>query len=62
MDHYKVILYRDPPGGWIAEIPAIPSCYALMNTCEEALVELSNVFAMCVEHFTQLGAPLPPPH
>lgn len=61
MDDYEIIFYRNPPGGWVAEIPAIPSCYALMDTREEALAELSNVFAMCLEYFTQRGDSLPPP-
>jgi predicted RNase H-like HicB family nuclease len=59
IDDYKIVLYRNPPGGWVAEIPAIPSCYALMDTREEALAELNNVFAMCVEHFAERGEALP---
>src|SRR5258707_3566624 len=40
---YKVVLYRNQPDGWVAEIPAIPGCHALMTTREEALAELANV-------------------
>ena len=39
-DDYKVVLYRNQPNGWVAEIPAIRGCYALMPTREEALAEL----------------------
>ena len=45
-DDYKVVLYRQDDGSWVAEIPAIPGCYALMPTREEALAELTNVFDM----------------
>jgi len=31
-DDYKVVLYRNQPEGWVAEIPAIQGCYALMPT------------------------------
>ena len=45
-DDYKVVLYRNQPEGWVAEIPAISGCYALMPTREEALVELAAVFRL----------------
>jgi len=40
------VLYRNQPAGWVAEIPAIAGCYALKDTPEEALAELSGVFDM----------------
>jgi len=58
-DDYKVVLYRNPPGGWVAEIPSLPSCYALMDTREEALAELAEVFQMVLEHYRETGRPLP---
>lgn len=58
-DNYKVVLYRNQPDGWVAEIPAIAGCYALMNTPEEALAELSRVFAMIAEEYKEEGKPLP---
>jgi predicted RNase H-like HicB family nuclease len=45
-DDYKVVLHRNQPEGWVAEIPAIPGCYALMPTREEALTELAAVFGL----------------
>jgi hypothetical protein len=30
-DDYKVVLYRNQPEGWVAEIPAIPGCHALAD-------------------------------
>ena len=56
---YKIVLYRQEDGAWIAEIPAIPGCYALMPTREEALAELSNVFEMIAEEYREKGLPLP---
>jgi predicted RNase H-like HicB family nuclease len=40
------VLYRNQPAGWVAEIPALPGCYALMPTRDAALAELSGVFEM----------------
>jgi predicted RNase H-like HicB family nuclease len=46
---YKTILYRQEDGSSVAEIPAIPGCYALMDSRGSALVELANVFAMIAD-------------
>jgi predicted RNase H-like HicB family nuclease len=45
----KTILYRQNDGSWVAEVPAIPGCYALMQTREAALNELELVFCMIEE-------------
>ena len=42
LDDYKVVLYRNQPYGWVAEIPAIHGCYALMPTREDALAEAGH--------------------
>jgi hypothetical protein len=51
LDDYKVVLYRNQPSGWVAEVPAIEGCYALMPTRQEALAELGRVFEMISEEF-----------
>lgn len=53
LNDYKIVLYRQEDGAWVAEVPALPGCYALMNTHEEALAELSNVFAMIAEEYRE---------
>ena len=60
MEDYKAILFRQESSGWVAEIPAIPGCYALMETRESALAELTNVFEMIAEEYREKGQPLPP--
>jgi len=59
LEDYKTILYRQDDGAWVAEIPAIPGCYALMASREEALGELSNVFLMIAEEYSERRVPLP---
>ena len=56
---YKTVLYRQEDGSWVAEIPAMPGCYALMNTREEALAELAQVFKMIAEEYLEKGLTLP---
>ncbi len=59
LDSYKIVLYRQDDGSWVAEVPALSGCYALMNTREEALAELSHVFDMIAEEYRERGVPLP---
>lgn len=58
-DDYKVVLYRQQDGSWVAEIPAISGCYSLMPTREEALAELSAVFRMIADEYRDKGLALP---
>lgn len=59
LDEYKVVLYRNQPDGWVAEVPAIPGCYALMPSRQEALSELERVFDMIAAEYRERGQPLP---
>jgi predicted RNase H-like HicB family nuclease len=59
VEGYKTILYRQEDGSFVAEVPAIPGCYALMPTREAALSELSNVFEMIAQEYAEKGTPLP---
>jgi predicted RNase H-like HicB family nuclease len=59
LDDYKVVLYRNQPGGWVAEIPSIPGCYALMPTREAALTELAAVFQMISDEYVEQNRTLP---
>ena len=59
LDDYKVVLYRNQPDGWVAEVPAIPGCHALMSTREAALAELAVVFQMIAEEYLERGQSLP---
>ena len=59
LDDYRVVLYRNQPHGWVAEIPAIRGCYALMPTREEALDELGRVFETIAAEYGEKGLSLP---
>ena len=58
-DDYKVVLYRQDDGSWVAEIPAIAGCYALMDTRETALAEIERVFALIAQEHRDRGQALP---
>ena len=59
LDDYKVVLYRNQPDGWVAEIPAIPGCHSLMATREEALAELAAIFRLISAEYQDRKEPLP---
>jgi predicted RNase H-like HicB family nuclease len=59
IEDYKTVLYRQEEGSWVAEIPAISGCYALMSSREEALAELGCVFEMIAEEYREKRMPLP---
>ena len=52
---YKTVLYKQEDGSWVAEVPAIPGCYALMPTRGQALQELSSVFQMLADEYRDKG-------
>jgi predicted RNase H-like HicB family nuclease len=58
-EDYKIVLYRQDDGSWVAEVPSLPGCYALMATREEALAELAGVFRMIAEEYREKGFSLP---
>jgi predicted RNase H-like HicB family nuclease len=57
-EDYKTVLYRQD-GGWVAEIPALAGCYALMPTRDAALDELLRVFQLIADEYRELGRDLP---
>ena len=59
LEDYKTMLYRQEDGSWVAAIPAISGCCALMPSREEALSELSDVFRMIADEYFAKGIPVP---
>ena len=59
LDDYKVVLYRNEPSGWVAEVPSLPGCYALMPTKAEAVAELERVFTMIEAEYREKGLVMP---
>jgi predicted RNase H-like HicB family nuclease len=56
---YKIVLYWQEELAWVAEIPAISGCYAMMPTPEQAVGELIGVFRMISEEYQEKGLLLP---
>ncbi len=53
-----VTIDRDEDGIWIVECPAIPGCVSQGNTKEEALANIREAIALCLEVRAEQGLPL----
>jgi predicted RNase H-like HicB family nuclease len=58
-EDYKIVLYRQQDNTWVAEIPAIKGCYAVMPEFAEAIQELKRVFGIIGEEYRLKGLALP---
>ena len=53
-----VTLDRDEDGVWIVECPAIPGCISQGETKDEAIANIREAIALCLEVRAELGFPL----
>ena len=55
---FNVTIDRDEDGVWIAECPAIPGCVSQGKTKEEALENIKDAIALCLEVRAEQGLSL----
>ncbi len=55
---FTTVLERDEDGVWIAQCPAIPGCVSQGVTREEALANVREAIAACLEVRAERGLPL----
>lgn len=55
---FNVTIDRDEDGAWVVECPAIPGCVTQGATKEEALVNIKEAIALCLEVRAEQGLPL----
>lgn len=53
-----VTIERDEDGVWIAECPAIPGCISQGATEDEAMANIQEAIALCLEVRAEMGWPL----
>ena len=54
----SVTLDRDEDGIWVAECPSIPGCVSQGDTKTEALKNIKEAVALCIEVRAERGLPL----
>ncbi|MEJ6485031.1 type II toxin-antitoxin system HicB family antitoxin [Nostoc punctiforme UO1] len=55
---FNVILDHDEDGVWIVECPSIPGCVSQGQSREEALENIKDAIAACLQVRAELGLPL----
>ena len=55
---FLTTLERDEDGIWIAECPSIPGCVSQGRTREEAVTNIREAIAACLEVRAERGLPL----
>jgi predicted RNase H-like HicB family nuclease len=55
---FTATLVRDEDGVWIAECPSIPGCVSQGQTRDEALANVKEAIALCLEVRAEHGMPL----
>jgi predicted RNase H-like HicB family nuclease len=61
---FQVTLDRDESGAWVVECPAIPGCVSQGETRAEALSNIQEAIALCLEVravFSPAPSPSPAP-
>lgn len=57
---FQVILEQDEDGLYVADVPALLGCHSQGRTFEEALENVKEVIAMCVQEALEDGTPIDP--
>ena len=57
MMQLTVTIDRDEDGVWVAECPAIPGCVSQGETKDEAVVNIREAIALCLEVRSEMGLP-----
>ena len=55
---FNVILEQDEDNMWIVECPTIPGCISQGSSKEEALENIKDAIAACLEVRAEIGLPL----
>ena len=55
---FLTTLERDEDGVWVATCPSIPGCISQGKTREEALANIREAIALCLEVRAERGLPL----
>lgn len=55
---FQVTMDRDEDGMWVVECPSIPGCVSQGKTRREALANIQEAIALCLEVRAERGLPL----
>ncbi len=56
---FQMLVEQDEEGWYVVECPALRGCYTQGKTYEEALENIRDVMAMCLDDLKAAGQPVP---
>ncbi len=56
---YTVILEKEPDGGYVVSVPALPGCVSQGDSREEALANIREAIQLYVDDCRAAGDPVP---
>lgn len=56
---YTVILEREPDGGYVASVPALPGCVSQGDSRDDALTNIKEAIDVYIEDCRDAGDPVP---
>ena len=52
---YKVVIHKAEEGGYWAEVPAVPGCFSEGETPDEAMENIREALAGCLDALSSMG-------
>ena len=56
---YTVVIEREPDGGYVASVPALPGCVSQGDTRADALDNIREAIELYIEDCRDAGDPVP---
>lgn len=56
---YRVLLNKEPEGGFTVTVPTLPGCITFGETMDEAIVNAKEAVELYLESLTAHGEPIP---
>jgi predicted RNase H-like HicB family nuclease len=57
--HYRILLRREPEGGYTVTVPVLPGCVTYGATIDEACAMARDAIALYIEHCVECGEEIP---
>lgn len=56
---YRILLHKEPEGGFTVTVPSLQGCVTFGDTIDEALVKAKEAIELYVETLEEEGQPIP---
>jgi len=57
--NYRILLRKEPEGGYTVTVPTLPGCVAYGETVDEAIAMAREAIELYIEHLQEKGEEIP---